>query len=507
MTSYNNILGPQLSKRYKIIKMLGEGGMGKVYLAEDLELPRKVAIKSIRPEMRENAEVLKRIKRECQMHAAIGVHPHIVALYDKVEDNSNLYLIMEYVDGEPLANFFSEKKALNSHLYMTAVYEIIIQVLDALSCIHKHDIIHRDIKPSNILVQTLQKGRFQAKLMDFGIARSESDELALTQLTSLNGGGPGTPAYMAPERIDSQTFGDICPATDLYSVGVILYELLSDGPPFKGTITEIFTGHLTKSPDLNRLRPDVPPALLSVLEKSLKKQPKERYANAGEMARDIEAVKNGLHVAPQVSPSPSHTEEKTLLNTASVTPIPSSETSGTLLDTKTGQKFSLKKGRKLWVGGAVVLAVLLIFAVFGIYNFFSKETEPVIIAPPSEKPPLGSGHTSGSNISPTSGQPSGKNGMLGNETKPEPPTVPGGKTVDSPPPPIVTPNATAEKNLIYKMTQKLGSNGNGRKHDTKPGSNGNGRKLPIDSEPSHNKTDNGEVLQIKPKTKEVRRLK
>jgi serine/threonine-protein kinase len=343
--------------------------MGKVYLAEDLELPRKVAIKSIRLEMKENEEVLKRIKRECQMHAAIGVHPHIVALHDKIEENNNLYLIMEYVDGEPLSNFFAEKKAvLPPNLYNSTVYDIIIQVLDALSCIHRHNIIHRDIKPSNILIKTLPDNRFQAKLMDFGIARSDTEEqLALTQLTSLSGGGPGTPAYMAPERIDSQTYGKMCPATDIYSAGVILYELLSDNPPFNGTITEIFTGHLTKALNFELLKANISSGVIWVLEKSLKKYPNERYADASQMAADLKAAKDGIYKTsqPQI-----RTDEKTLLNTASSTPNVSNKPQGTLLDTKTGPKFDFKKDKKIWAaGGAVAVVLLLIFGIFGMKGF------------------------------------------------------------------------------------------------------------------------------------------
>jgi len=353
--------------------------MGKVYLAEDIELPRNVAIKSIRPEMKENEEVLKRIKRECQMHAAIGVHPHIVALHDKIEENNNLYLIMEYVDGEPLSKFFAEKKGLlHPDLYNSAVYDIIIQILDALSCIHRHNIIHRDIKPSNILIQTLPDNRLQAKLMDFGIARSDTDEqLALTQLTSLNGGGPGTPAYMAPERIDSQTYGKMCAATDIYSVGVILYELLSDNPPFNGTITEIFTGHLTKAPDFESLKSKISSEMLTVLEKSLKKYPNERYADASKMALDIKAAKNGIQEPNQTR---TRTDEKTLLNTASSTPKVSNKPQGTLLDTKTGQKFDFKKDKKVWAaGGAFIVFILLVFVFWSMKGFSGggKETTKI----------------------------------------------------------------------------------------------------------------------------------
>ena len=279
-----------INNRYKIIRKIGDGGMGKIYLADDLKLSRQVAVKTIRPELTGNSEVRKRIDRECNLHARLGVHPHIVALYDKIEQDGNIFLIMEFVDGETLTSCLSRDKANSGEdnaLNVRDVIPITCQVLEALSHIHDHDILHRDIKPSNIILITKRDGTQCAKLMDFGIASQERDDETLTRLTTLDTGGPGTPAYMAPERIDSITFGEAGPPTDLYSVGVILYQLFCGDPPFQGTMTEIFTGHLAKEPDLGRLPGSLPQTILEILKKSLAKRQDQRFQNAREFAEAL----------------------------------------------------------------------------------------------------------------------------------------------------------------------------------------------------------------------------
>ena len=252
-----------------------------MYLARDLLLARQVAVKTILPALADNNEVRRRLDRECRLHAAIGVHPNIVTLYDKIEEEGRIYLVMEYIQGEVLADLLSDKPDGNSTvLTVDGAISLVRQILQAIGCIHEHGILHRDIKTSNILVQQQVEGNTPAKLMDFGIARLEETEETLTRLTQLNSSGPGTPAYMAPERIDPRTFGESRPATDLYSVGVILYQLLSDGLPFRGTITEIFNGHLSRPVDLSRLGEDISPGLQDIIAKALAKNPKERFPDA-----------------------------------------------------------------------------------------------------------------------------------------------------------------------------------------------------------------------------------
>ncbi|NOQ46282.1 MAG: protein kinase [Desulfobulbaceae bacterium] len=287
--------GWKLADRYEFIRILGKGGTGTVYLAEDLLLTRQVAVKTILPALADNSEVRRRLDRECRLHAAIGVHPNIVTLYDKIEEDGRVYLVMEYVQGEVLADLFSGKPDGNSvGLTVDGAVSPVRQILQAIACIHEHGILHRDIKTSNILIQRKAEGENLAKLMDFGIARLEESGEALTRLTQLDSSGPGTPAYMAPERIDPGKFGESSPATDLYSVGVILYQLLSDGPPFRGTITEIFNGHLSRPVDLTRLCEDISPGLRDIIAKALAKNPKDRFPDARSFAAALNK-EAGLH--------------------------------------------------------------------------------------------------------------------------------------------------------------------------------------------------------------------
>ncbi len=176
---------------------------------------------------------------------------------------------------------------------------IIRQLLGALAAIHSRDIVHRDIKTANIILQPQTDGPPLVKLTDFGIARPE-DDATLTQLTSLDTRGPGTPAYMAPERIDPQTFGALCAATDLYAAGIILYELLVGHPPFRGSMTEIFTGHLMQAPDLSLLPAGLPPGVEAVLARALAKRSDARYPNAAAFLAAVEAVERELAAAPGI---------------------------------------------------------------------------------------------------------------------------------------------------------------------------------------------------------------
>ncbi|WP_310599688.1 protein kinase domain-containing protein [Desulfobulbus sp.] len=276
-----------IAGRYSLSQPLGGGGMGSVYLATDLVLARQVAVKTIRAELSGSEEVRARIKRECRLQAAIGTHPHIVTLYDTVEENGHIYLVMEYIDGETLA---ARLAAADSRgLPLATALDIVRQILQALACIHDRDIVHRDIKTANILLRPQPDGRYQAKLTDFGIARAEEPE-AMTRLTTLGVQGPGTPAYMAPERIDPQAFGPVCPATDLYAVGVILYELLAGQPPFTGTMTEIFSGHLVLPPALAALPAHLPERLRPILATALAKQPADRYRDAAGFAAALDGL-------------------------------------------------------------------------------------------------------------------------------------------------------------------------------------------------------------------------
>ncbi len=343
-----------IAGRYRFIRPLGEGGMGNVYLAEDLRLSRQVAVKTIRPELSGNAEVRARIARECRLHAAIGVHPHIVTLHDTVEENGHLYLVMEYFAGQTLAEQLASPSGSRG-LPLHHTLDIIGQVLLALACIHGHDMVHRDIKTSNILLQPRPDGRHLVKLTDFGIALIETESAAMDRLTSLGTQGPGTPVYMAPERIDPQTFGAICPATDLYAVGIILHELLTGEPPFKGSMTEIFTGHLMQEPGLQDLPPTLPTAIRAVLHKALAKKPEDRYQEALAFLDGLEH----LETDPENRPCRATPPDATLLATAQSATAAHADSTNTLLHPAVGRPRPALSSIPKWLYLVAALVLVL----------------------------------------------------------------------------------------------------------------------------------------------------
>ena len=257
--------------KYRIDGLLGQGAMGIVYKAFDTAIERFVALKTIRTELLagDNAtEWLARFKREVQA-AGRCQHPNIVTIFEYGEDRGAPYIAMEYVEGRELKHHLQERVIFA----VKPALRIIAQVLDALGYAHEHGIVHRDIKPSNIIL--LAGG--DVKVTDFGIACLDTSHL--TQY----GMAIGTPDYMAPEQF---TGGQITPATDLYTTGLVLFELLSGVKPFAGkTSTEILYQILQGNPrDIGALNPQVPAGLQAVLHKALAKNPGERFRTAKEFS-------------------------------------------------------------------------------------------------------------------------------------------------------------------------------------------------------------------------------
>ena len=349
------VAAPLVAGRYRLLQPLGTGGMGHVYLAEDTLLARKVAIKTIRPELSNNQEVRNRIKRESRMHAAIGTHPHIITLYDTIEEQGHIYLVLEYFAAETLTRLLARQRILS----LNTALIIIRQLLQALACIHQRDIVHRDIKTSNVLVLASEPGNPMVKLTDFGIARAELDENTLTQLTCLDSRGPGTPAYMAPERIDPQTHGRMSPATDLYAVGIILFEMLAGQPPFRGPMTDIFTGHLLHAPGFNELPASLPAPLIDALARVLAKKPGERFQDAEAFQQALAGL-DGEQIHLSVH---SPTVEATLLQPMDAIDQQGDVCKATILmPNATGLGLPLlKRAKKWWIPLAALTTLVLVF--------------------------------------------------------------------------------------------------------------------------------------------------
>ena len=265
--------------RFEVKGILGRGAMGEVYLGFDPVLGREVAIKTILPANGQGEEAKRRFSREAKAAAVLN-HPNIVTIYEFGEDQGVLYIVMERVKGQDFAEML-----LQQSVNASEGLELLAQVCDGLEFAHRNHIIHRDIKPSNIRV--LRDGpRLQVKVMDFGVARIKDSEM------TASGTVVGTVSYMAPEYIRT---GKPDARSDLFAVGVMLYECISGRRPFEGeTTATILYRIVNESPDpvdLTLLK-DISPALRSVLDTALAKDPDHRYQTAGEFAQVLRAAKN-----------------------------------------------------------------------------------------------------------------------------------------------------------------------------------------------------------------------
>ena len=280
MTVTDALIDTVFDGRYKIIRKLGAGGMADVYLAEDQELGRRVAIKILNDRHAADDQFIERFRREAKNAAGLS-HPNIVSIYDRGDSEGTYYIAMEYLDGRSLKELIVSR---GSAPVRTAI-EYARQVLAALGAAHKQGIVHRDIKPHNVLVGP--EGRL--KVTDFGIARSGASQM--TEVGSII----GTAQYLSPEQARGS---QVDQTSDVYSVGVVLYELLTGQVPFTGdTPLEIAMKHLSEVPKPpSELREDVPPDLDMVVLRALAKDPSERYQSAEEMDADLERILNGLPV-------------------------------------------------------------------------------------------------------------------------------------------------------------------------------------------------------------------
>ncbi len=269
--------------RYLIVRKLGSGGMAEVYLAEDQELGRKVALKMLNERHARDEQFVERFKREARNAAGLS-HPHIVRIYDRGQAEGTYYIAMEYLDGPTLKELLVRKGPTPP---LTAI-KFAREILSALAEAHRHEIVHRDIKPHNVIVSP----DWQVKVTDFGIARSGASQM--TEVGSI----VGTAQYLSPEQARG---APVDQRSDLYSLGIVLYEMLTGKVPFSGeAAVEIAMKHLSAVPDPpSKLRPEVPRELDAVVMRALAKDPDQRYASADEMDADLARVARGAAVSPR----------------------------------------------------------------------------------------------------------------------------------------------------------------------------------------------------------------
>jgi len=277
----DTLIGSLFDGRYQILRKLGAGGMANVYLAEDQELGRRVAIKILNDRHANDEQFVERFRREAKNAAALS-HPNIVSIYDRGEAEGTYYIAMEYLDGRSLKELILSRDP--APIGVTVEYAQ--QVLSALGFAHRHGIVHRDIKPHNVLVD----GEGRVKVTDFGIARAGTSQM--TEAGSI----VGTAQYLSPEQARG---GDVDQRSDIYSVGVLMYEMLTGEVPFSGdTPVEIAMKHLSQTPEPPSMRRhDVPRELDMIVMRALAKNPDDRYQSADEMKADLDRVARGVGVA------------------------------------------------------------------------------------------------------------------------------------------------------------------------------------------------------------------
>ena len=264
--------GQKINDRYQIIKSIGEGGMANVYLAYDTILDRNVAVKVLRGDLATDEKFVRRFQREALSASSLS-HPNIVEVYDVGEDNGQYYIVMEYIEGKQLKQLLKKRGKLT----ISEVIDIMLQISDGLSVAHDNYIIHRDIKPQNIMI--LENGL--VKITDFGIAMAMNS----TQLTQTNS-VMGSVHYLPPEQANGK--GSTL-QSDIYSMGILMYELLTGELPYKGdNAVEIALKHLKEPlPSVREKVPEVPQSVENIIIKATAKNPKNRYPDARAMNEDL----------------------------------------------------------------------------------------------------------------------------------------------------------------------------------------------------------------------------
>src|SRR6476619_6118139 len=274
MTTTDTLIDRVFDRRYVIKRKLGSGGMADVYLAEDQELGRRVALKLLNDRHAADDQFVERFRREAQSAAGLN-HPNIVSIFDRGRAEGTYYIAMEYLDGRTL----KELLVKNGPTPVPIAIDYARQILGALAFAHRGGIVHRDIKPHNIVVR--KDGRL--KVTDFGIARSGASQM--TEAGSI----VGTAQYLSPEQARG---APVDARSDLYSLGIVLYEMLTGKVPFSGdSAIEIAMKHLNDAPKPpSKIRPEIPEELDQGVLRALAKNPEDRYQTAEEFSEDLHRV-------------------------------------------------------------------------------------------------------------------------------------------------------------------------------------------------------------------------
>ena len=358
--------GQKISDRYQIIKSIGEGGMANVYLAYDTILDRNVAVKLLRGDLSSDEKFVRRFRREALSASSLN-HPNIVEVYDVGEDGGDYYIVMEYIEGKHLKDLIKKRGKLT----VSEVVDIMMQITDGMSLAHDSYIIHRDIKPQNIMI--LENGL--VKITDFGI----STAMNATQLTQTNS-VMGSVHYIPPEQASGK---GASLQSDIYSMGIVMYELLTGKLPFRGdNAVEIALKHLKEPiPNIKEELPSLPNSLVNIILKSTAKNPKNRYNDAREMHEDLKTCLEENRVKePIISYKyPENNFDDTKINKM-LKENPKKESEGVIPIAKQITKNDLKKQNKLLIILAAIFTglVVIITCIVVLVPIITKESEILV---------------------------------------------------------------------------------------------------------------------------------
>ncbi|SDN26346.1 Stk1 family PASTA domain-containing Ser/Thr kinase [Alkalicoccus daliensis] len=345
------MIGKRINERYKLIRPVGGGGMADVYLAKDLILDRYVAVKMLKSQFSQDDEFIRRFHREAEAASSLS-HEHIVSIYDVGEEEDLYFIVMEYIEGQTLKEYIQE----NGPLSVNETIRILKQIASAVSHAHTNRIVHRDVKPQNILMSV----DGVAKVADFGIARAIS-EATITHTNSIL----GSVHYLSPEQARG---GQVTYKSDLYSVGVIVYEMLTGSVPFKGdTAVSVALKHLQEPlPSVKDVNPDIPQSVENMITKLTAKNPIHRFESAEDLLLDLQTVLETYRLneaplsfdedadktkaIPVIPKSLNQPEEDTIVHNQPAVPPE--------------EKKQKKKWKKWAAAGMILAAGLILFVIF-----------------------------------------------------------------------------------------------------------------------------------------------
>ena len=344
------------SGRYELTHLIARGGMAQVYRAMDRQLERPVALKVLFPELSVDRTFVERFRREAQAAANLS-HPNIVPVFDWGEDDGSYFIVMEYVEGRPLSAVLRDPQRMPPRQIAT----IGAGVAAALAFAHRHGVVHRDVKPGNILITP----DGDVKVTDFGIARAMNTEESLTQ----TGAVMGTAAYFSPEQAEGK---GVDSRSDIYSLGVVLYEMAVGRPPFTGdSPVAVASKHVRDMPVLPReANPTVPPALEAVIMKAMAKNPDDRYGSAEELRADLLRFADGR---PVEAGDPGLTSMMTTVGVAATQAVPT--TTGRTMAVPAGAGTATSREdqeRKKRTRNLIILLVVLLVALIVIAFFLLR---------------------------------------------------------------------------------------------------------------------------------------